>query len=60
MSHIVIIVTKPPPGISESDTVVNVTYHASDDPAIAAIQAAKIDRLTDRIIRIGNGHHDDE
>ncbi len=58
MSHTTTIITKPPPGLVEANTVVHVTYHPSDDPVKAAKQAAKIDRLTDRIIKVGNGHED--
>ncbi len=61
MSHSTTIITKPPPGFAPAEgTVVHVTYHPSDDPVIAAKQAAKIDRLTDKILRVGDAGLDDE
>jgi hypothetical protein len=62
MTHTGTIVTKPPGGnlLGANRTTVTVFYFPSDDPEIAAKQAAKIDRLTDRIIRVGDGHQDDD
>ena len=64
MSHTTAILTKPPPGLVTTDSklaVVNVVWHPSDDPVVAARQAEKINKLTDRILKVGNlGLDDDE
>jgi hypothetical protein len=60
LSHTTVIVTKPPPGFAPAEgTVVHVTYHPSDDPVVAARQAEKIDKLTARIIKVGDRGLDD-
>lgn len=56
MTHSTTIITKPPGGgfAATDKTIVQVTVHLSDDPLKAARQTMKIERLMDKIIKIGD------
>lgn len=64
MSHLGTII-KPPPGLGAADEPrVEVHFEIPSDPAKAAKQKRKLERLTDRMLRIATtpdeDHEDDE